>query len=236
MASDQFSTSRSAPSAARAPMKRLRREGFVPGVVYGGRDGDCTSFKVDARALRQVLVGGSGADRPQGRQQDPPGDREGPAAAPGPRRGHAHRPARGAPGREDPDDRRRARRGRRGVARRQGGRRARARDPPAQHRGAADRHPGLHRRRRLRHGDRRDHAPLRGHRARGRRPSSTTPRRRSSPRSSSPPRSRSRRSRRRRSWSARTASRSRRAPSRPRARRVLPPRASAAAEEAEGSE
>jgi large subunit ribosomal protein L25 len=40
------------------PMKRLRREGFVPGVVYGGKDGDCTSFKVASRALRQVLVGG----------------------------------------------------------------------------------------------------------------------------------------------------------------------------------
>jgi large subunit ribosomal protein L25 len=39
-------------------MKRLRREGFVPGVVYGGGDGDCTSFKVNAIALRQVLVGG----------------------------------------------------------------------------------------------------------------------------------------------------------------------------------
>ena len=39
-------------------MKRLRREGFVPGVVYGGTDGDSTSFKVDSRALRQVLVGG----------------------------------------------------------------------------------------------------------------------------------------------------------------------------------
>ena len=39
-------------------MKRLRRDGFVPGVVYGGGDGDCTSFKVESRALRQVLVAG----------------------------------------------------------------------------------------------------------------------------------------------------------------------------------
>jgi large subunit ribosomal protein L25 len=31
----------------------------VPGVVYGGADGECTAFKVDARALRQVLVDGS---------------------------------------------------------------------------------------------------------------------------------------------------------------------------------
>ena len=39
--------------------KRLRREGYVLGVVYGGRDGDCTSFKVNSRRLRQVLVDGS---------------------------------------------------------------------------------------------------------------------------------------------------------------------------------
>src|SRR5215212_1566995 len=40
-------------------VRRLRREGVVPGVVYGGSDGDCTSFKVDHRVLRQVLVDGS---------------------------------------------------------------------------------------------------------------------------------------------------------------------------------
>ena len=39
--------------------KRLRREGLVPGVVYGGGDGECTAFKVDSRTLRQVLVDGS---------------------------------------------------------------------------------------------------------------------------------------------------------------------------------
>jgi large subunit ribosomal protein L25 len=39
--------------------RRMRREGVVPGVVYGGTDGECTSFKVDSRALRQVLVDGS---------------------------------------------------------------------------------------------------------------------------------------------------------------------------------
>jgi len=37
--------------------KRLRREGYVPGVVYGGKDGHCTSFQVNARALRHVLPG-----------------------------------------------------------------------------------------------------------------------------------------------------------------------------------
>jgi large subunit ribosomal protein L25 len=39
--------------------RRLRREGLVPGVVYGGQDGEATSFQVDGRALRQVLVDGS---------------------------------------------------------------------------------------------------------------------------------------------------------------------------------
>jgi large subunit ribosomal protein L25 len=39
--------------------RRLRRQGLVPGVVYGGSDGDCVSFKVDSRVLRQVLVDGS---------------------------------------------------------------------------------------------------------------------------------------------------------------------------------
>jgi large subunit ribosomal protein L25 len=37
----------------------MRRDGLVPGIVYGGSDGGCTSFKVDSRALRQVLVDGS---------------------------------------------------------------------------------------------------------------------------------------------------------------------------------
>jgi large subunit ribosomal protein L25 len=37
--------------------KRLRRDGYVPGVVYGGKSGDCTSFKVNWRDLRQVLAG-----------------------------------------------------------------------------------------------------------------------------------------------------------------------------------
>ncbi|HEV3378741.1 MAG TPA: 50S ribosomal protein L25 [Thermoleophilaceae bacterium] len=39
--------------------KRLRREGLVPGVVYGDGSGDAVSFKVDSRVLRQVLVDGS---------------------------------------------------------------------------------------------------------------------------------------------------------------------------------
>ena len=47
------------PERGTRATKRLRREGFVPGVVYGGGDGDCTSFKINSRELRQVLVDGS---------------------------------------------------------------------------------------------------------------------------------------------------------------------------------
>jgi large subunit ribosomal protein L25 len=39
--------------------RRLRRSGRVPGVLYGGSDGDSVSFKVGARELRHVLVDGS---------------------------------------------------------------------------------------------------------------------------------------------------------------------------------
>jgi len=46
------------PERGTRAAKRLRREGYVLGVVYGGTDGDSTSFKVNSRALRQVLVGG----------------------------------------------------------------------------------------------------------------------------------------------------------------------------------
>lgn len=36
--------------------RRLRRAGFIPGVVYGGaQDGEGTAFKVEARVLRNVL-------------------------------------------------------------------------------------------------------------------------------------------------------------------------------------
>jgi large subunit ribosomal protein L25 len=37
--------------------RRLRRQGYVPGVVYG-LDSECVSFKVDARKLRSVLSEG----------------------------------------------------------------------------------------------------------------------------------------------------------------------------------
>src|SRR5438067_12210564 len=40
-------------------VRRLRRDGYVPGVVYGGSNGDSTPFKVGARDLRTALLGGS---------------------------------------------------------------------------------------------------------------------------------------------------------------------------------
>jgi large subunit ribosomal protein L25 len=47
------------PERGTRATKRLRREGLVPGVVYGGADGDSVSFKVDSRVLRHALVHGS---------------------------------------------------------------------------------------------------------------------------------------------------------------------------------
>ena len=37
--------------------RRLRREGLVPGVVYGTPEGSCIAFSVEQRTLRRVLVG-----------------------------------------------------------------------------------------------------------------------------------------------------------------------------------
>jgi large subunit ribosomal protein L25 len=39
--------------------RRLRRQGLVPGVVYGGTDRECRAFSVEARELRRVLLAGS---------------------------------------------------------------------------------------------------------------------------------------------------------------------------------
>jgi large subunit ribosomal protein L25 len=39
--------------------RRLRRSGLVPGVLYGGSDGDSVSFKVNALNLRHTLADGS---------------------------------------------------------------------------------------------------------------------------------------------------------------------------------
>lgn len=47
------------PERGSRATRRLRREGFVPGVVYGGGEGDCVSFKVGSRDLRTALLGGS---------------------------------------------------------------------------------------------------------------------------------------------------------------------------------
>jgi large subunit ribosomal protein L25 len=47
------------PEQGSRAVRRLRRDGYVPGIVYGGGDGDCTSFKVGTRDLRAALVAGS---------------------------------------------------------------------------------------------------------------------------------------------------------------------------------
>jgi large subunit ribosomal protein L25 len=48
------------PERGTRATRRLRREGIVPGVVYGGTgQEDAVSFKVNARDLRHVLVDGS---------------------------------------------------------------------------------------------------------------------------------------------------------------------------------
>ena len=47
------------PERGSRATRRLRREGLVPGVIYGGGNGDAISFKVGARDLRHVLVDGS---------------------------------------------------------------------------------------------------------------------------------------------------------------------------------
>ncbi|MEA2440399.1 MAG: large subunit ribosomal protein [Thermoleophilaceae bacterium] len=47
------------PEKGSRPVRRLRKSGFVPGVVYGGGSGECRSFKVDARELRHALHAGS---------------------------------------------------------------------------------------------------------------------------------------------------------------------------------
>ena len=47
------------PELGSRAVRRLRREGYVPGVVYGGGNGDSTAFKVGARDLRTALLGGS---------------------------------------------------------------------------------------------------------------------------------------------------------------------------------
>jgi large subunit ribosomal protein L25 len=53
-------TAEERPERGTRATKRLRREGLVPGVVYGGKGAESSvAFKVDSRVLRQVLVDGS---------------------------------------------------------------------------------------------------------------------------------------------------------------------------------
>ena len=47
------------PERGSRATRRLRRQGLVPGVVYGGGNGDSVSFKVSTRDLRTALVAGS---------------------------------------------------------------------------------------------------------------------------------------------------------------------------------
>jgi large subunit ribosomal protein L25 len=39
--------------------RRLRREGLIPGVVYGGGNGDCTAIEIDSQELRRALLASS---------------------------------------------------------------------------------------------------------------------------------------------------------------------------------
>ena len=45
------------PETGSRAARRLRREGLIPGVVYGG--GDCTAVRIDARELRSALIASS---------------------------------------------------------------------------------------------------------------------------------------------------------------------------------
>ena len=45
------------PETGSRAARRLRREGLIPGVVYGG--GDCTAIRINARELRSALLASS---------------------------------------------------------------------------------------------------------------------------------------------------------------------------------
>src|SRR3954453_1754530 len=48
------------PEQGSRSVRRLRKTGFVPGVVYGGGSGECHAFKVDGPDLRHAPHAGSG--------------------------------------------------------------------------------------------------------------------------------------------------------------------------------
>jgi large subunit ribosomal protein L25 len=47
------------PEQGSRSVRRLRKTGFVPGIVYGGGSGECKAFKVASRDLRHALHAGS---------------------------------------------------------------------------------------------------------------------------------------------------------------------------------
>ncbi|HEX8647196.1 MAG TPA: 50S ribosomal protein L25 [Thermoleophilaceae bacterium] len=47
------------PETGSRSSRRLRREGLIPGVVYGGTDGGSTSVRINARELRSALLSSS---------------------------------------------------------------------------------------------------------------------------------------------------------------------------------
>ena len=151
--------------------RRLRKQGFVPGVLYGKTG--AKAFVVSERDLRAALTGSSGLHAVldvvrRGSDLDALVDPEGVPARSDPRPRPPHRPARGPARRRDPGDRQRPPPRRRGRTRREGGRRALAAQLDAQRRGAADGGPGEHRGRRQPHGDGRRAPARRPAQARGR--------------------------------------------------------------------
>jgi large subunit ribosomal protein L25 len=47
------------PETGSRAARRLRREGLIPGVVYGGSNGDCKVVRIGARELRAALIASS---------------------------------------------------------------------------------------------------------------------------------------------------------------------------------
>ena len=135
--------------------RRLRRAGFVPGVVYSGGS-EARAFQVVEREVQTVLAGGARPLRPRDRGlQNGAGRGQGAAAAPGARQSPAHRSAGGEARRGDPGRGRDRAGGHRDGSRGQRRRRARARHPRDHGRSAAHRDPRPDRRRRLGDGDQR---------------------------------------------------------------------------------